>query len=174
MKTIIAAMILTLKNPEPMLIEKNERISRAATIELNGSIEKVFPLFGPVREKEWAFGWDPEIVFGTSEIEEHMIFRTKARYDDEQFYTWIVTKYIPEKGKIEYTVSSTDRIWFITVQCEPLGLITIARVCYTFTSFSESASKRNMESLEKMFKDDLQDWQEAINYYLETGKTLNP
>lgn len=76
---------------------KAERISKRSTIELNGPIEKVFPLFGPVLEKEWAMGWDPEIIYSTScLVEEHMIFRTQSNNTMEEYFTWTVTQYDPE------------------------------------------------------------------------------
>jgi hypothetical protein len=54
---------------------KAEKISREATIRLNGNFEQVFPLFGPVREKDWADGWDPQILLSEADnIEEHMVF----------------------------------------------------------------------------------------------------
>jgi hypothetical protein len=40
-----------------------KRISRSSTITLNAPLEKVFPLFGPIKEMEWAEGWQPEIMY---------------------------------------------------------------------------------------------------------------
>jgi hypothetical protein len=155
---------------------KPERISRQSTIVLNGSIEKVFPLFGPLREKEWAEGWDPEIIYASSPdvlVEEHMIFRTRAhRHPREEFYTWVITQYRPEEHEIEYTVSTQHRIWFIRVTCDSPGASTKATVSYTFTSLTPEGSEMNRAALEKMFEHNLSDWGEAINYYLRTGKQL--
>jgi hypothetical protein len=148
-----------------------QRISRSAVITLNSTIENVFPLFGPVREKDWAAGWEPEIIFPQDEdVALHMIFKTKSRFQNENDYTWIITQFNPEKYLIEYTVSTTDRVWFITVQCEANKSKTNATISYTFTGLSPEAHQRNQESLSKMYAHDLKDWADEINFYLQHGK----
>jgi hypothetical protein len=150
---------------------KPERIQKCSSISVNGTVEKIFPLFGPIREKEWAEGWDPEILYSTTNIAEaHMMFRTKSHYRQEEFYYWVITQFDPMLFKIEYTVSTPNRIWFITISCEPDGAITRARICYTFTGLNETGNQLNRDALEKMFADNLRDWEEAINYYLKHGK----
>jgi hypothetical protein len=149
------------------------RISKCATITLNGAIEKIFPLFGPIMEKEWAEGWDPEIIYSKSGLaEEHMIFRTKAHHPPEAYYTWVITQFNPGRHQIEYTVSTDNRIWFIRVECMPDASKTMARVCYTYTSLTAAGHDLNRQALEEMYAHDLKDWEEAINYYLKTGKQL--
>jgi hypothetical protein len=153
---------------------KPERISKCASIELNGSIDKVFPLFGPIREKAWAEGWDPEILYSISgDLEEHMIFRTKAHSHSEEFYTWIIAQFSQEQHRIEYTVSTSNRIWFIRIDCSANGEKTIAKICYTYTSLTPEGSELNREALKRMYAHDLSDWQRAINYYLKNGKLLS-
>ena len=151
---------------------KAERISKTSSFVVNGKVEDVFPLFGPIREKEWADGWDPEIIFSRDKVvEEHMIFRTKAS-TDEVFYYWAVTQYRPEKFFIEYTVSTINRIWFITVNCLAWNHSTEVTVTYTYTSLNSKGDELNRAALTKMFSDDLTDWRDAINYYLANGKML--
>jgi hypothetical protein len=153
---------------------KTERISKCAIIELDGSVDNVFPLFGPIREKAWAEGWDPEILYCTSgEVEERMIFRTKAHHLSEKFYTWVITQFSPEQHQIEYTVSTSNRIWFIRIECSPKAENTIASICYTYTSLTPKGSELNREALKRMYAHDLSDWQRAINYYLKNGKLLS-
>jgi hypothetical protein len=147
-----------------------ERMSKSATIHLNGSIQEVFPLFGPVREMEWAEGWQPIILYSSSDVEEHMVFSTPSRYDDEGHYLWTVSKYFPEQNLIEYTVSATDRIWFIRVECFSDRSATRATITYTYTGFTSMAAERNRESIDGMFSEDLKDWERAINHYLLTGE----
>ncbi len=151
---------------------KSERISKSSSFEVDGQITKVFPLFGPIREKEWAEGWDPEIVFGSADkIEEHFIFRTTAP-TDERFYLWTISQLDREKYTIEYTVSTEHRIWFIRVACTSTGAKTVATVTYTYTGLDEKGNALNRAALEKMFSHDLKDWQQAINYYLQHNKQL--
>src|SRR5688572_15408114 len=103
-----------------------ERISQSATIALEADIAIVFSLFGPILEKKWAHGWEPEIIYSTSRlVEEYMIFRTRAPHPSEDYFTWVVTQYEPEKYLIEYTVSTLHRIWFIRVECSQRGPMTL-------------------------------------------------
>lgn len=144
-----------------------QRITRTATFTIQGEITAVFPLFGPIREKEWATGWNPEIIYSDHpEVEEHMIFKTKGNHVDEPEYLWIVTRYEPEAYLIEYTVSTHNRVWFITVQCESFSLETIVTVTYSYTSLNRLGHDRNQEMVDHMFAQNLNDWKEAIDHYL--------
>lgn len=150
----------------------SQRISRTACISLKASIEEVFPLFGPLREKEWAFGWAPEVLYPESHrVEEKMIFRTPGVDGD---YVWVISKYDSIQHLVEYTVHTENRIWFITVQCTEEGRQTIASVTYTYTSLNEGAIALNRQALGEMYRHELKDWEEAINHYLATGHLLRP
>jgi hypothetical protein len=150
----------------------HERISRTATIRLKAGVAEVFPLFGPIREMEWAFGWQPEVLYPTSaSVEEKMIFRTSGI---DGLYTWVVTKYDPIRFLVEYSVHTASRVWFITVSCRAEAGQTLALVTYTYTSMTESGAALNHQSLTEMFRHDLRDWEEAINHYLLTGRQLQP
>lgn len=154
---------------------KAQRISQTATLNIEGPIEDVFPLFGPVREKDWAYGWDPEIIYSKSHrVEEGMIFRTQAHDVADQYYLWTVTKLDPASHLIVYTVTASDRIWFISVQCYSTTPGTEVRVSYTYTGLTSEGSARNRDALKRMFAEDLTDWEKAINYYLKNGKVLSP
>ena len=50
---------------------------------------------------------------------------------------------------------------------------TAAEIKYTFPSLNKKGIEINRESLEKMYKKDLKDWETAINYFLKTGKISN-
>jgi hypothetical protein len=159
----------------PCLEWEAVRIEETETITLHASVERVFPLFGPIEEQKWAEGWAPQILYGKSKAEEHMIFRTNSRYADEEFYTWVISKFNEPHRLIEYTVSAPGRIWFITVSCQKYGNEkTRATITYSFTALNEQAVARNQESLDRMFADRLVDWEEAINYYLATGQKIKP
>ena len=152
---------------------KPDRISRSATFVANGSIENVFPLFGPIRESDWTEGWKPEIIYRSGDVlvEEHMIFQTNG-HAGEGKYTWVITQYQPEKYLIEYTVTTLERIWFIRVVCKSNNEKTEVTVSYTYTGLTETGNQKNEQALKRMFSHNLKDWEEAINYYLKTGTQL--
>ncbi|MFZ6001691.1 MAG: hypothetical protein ACOYW3_14370 [Bacteroidota bacterium] len=150
-----------------------ERVQRTASFVVKAPIEKAFPLFGPVREKEWAAGWEPQIIYSNHpEVEEHMIFKTPPRHDGESEYIWIVTQYQPRDYFIEYTVSTLQRVWFITVKCESQNDHTRVSVTYSYTGLTPEGNQMNKQALDRMYANNLKDWEEAINYFLSTGKRL--
>jgi len=152
----------------------SSRISRTSTITLNAPLGEVFPLFGPIREREWAPGWDPQILYSTTDlVEEHMVFKTPSHHGHiEPDYTWIVSKYLPDQALIEYTVFTAERLWWITVQCyEDLpNQTTKAEITYTYTGLTDRGNAINEKALQLMYAHDLRDWEEAINHYLKTGE----
>ncbi|MFQ6087966.1 MAG: hypothetical protein ACE5K0_03580 [Candidatus Methanofastidiosia archaeon] len=154
---------------------KSKRISRTSIITLNAPLKRVFPLFGPIKEKEWAEGWNPEIIYSnTNLLEEYMVFKTKSHGHGEPNYIWIVTKYMPEQPLIEYTVFTTERLWCIAIKCSEntTNQKTEAEITYTYTGLTEKGNAINEKALQVMYSNDLKDWEEAINYYLKTGEKL--
>ena len=142
---------------------------------MNAPLSKVFPLFGPIREKEWAAGWNPQLIYSSSDlVEEHMVFRTQSPHRGEPDYTWIISRYNPAQSFIEYTVFTSERLWWITIQCRE-GLTaetTEAEITYMYTGLTENGNAINARALETMYHQDLKDWEVSINYYLRTGERL--
>jgi hypothetical protein len=157
-------------------MQKPNKISQTATITLNDGFPQVFPLFGPIRERDWAPDWDPNILFCEAEnIEENMIFQTHPHFEDEiQPYTWTVSRFEPATGFIKYTIFAEDRLWWITIQCKEIssGQQCEAAICYTYIGFNENGNRRNEMALAAMYEYQLKDWERAINHYLDTGEQL--
>jgi hypothetical protein len=179
MKSIISLTAMTIllsscnnKNQDPNF--RAEKVTRSATIQLNGGIDKVFLLFGAFEERKWAEGWNPTLIYPEREvIEEGTTFTTPGHGHDEKEYLWRVSRFEPEHYRIQYVVSSKNRWWIITVNCSPLTeKITRANITYTFVGLNSLGNKINTTSLERMFKYELRDWEEAINYFLTHDKML--
>lgn len=153
--------------------QNTTRIERSASFVAEAEVDKVFPLFGPIREKEWTTGWNPEIIYSSNpEVEEHMIFKTAGTNSLEKEYVWALTQYKPGDFFVEYLVSTSNRMWFITVTCTPQNKRTKVTVRYRYTSLNDIGIQLNQTALDKMFSEDLKDWAEAINFFLATGKRL--
>ena len=152
-------------------------LSKTSTITLNGTLAQVFPLFGPVREQEWAEGWHPRMLHSHSKnVEEHMVFQTDSADENNPLpYTWIVSKYDLPNALIEYTVFTAVRLWWITINCRqhPSVAKTRATITYTYVGLTEQGDKLNERAFESMFRHDLKDWEEPLNHYLETGTRLS-
>jgi len=154
---------------------KSEKFSKTATISLNGKIEKVFPLFGAFEERKWAEEWNPTLIYPATEtIEEGTTFKTPGHGHNEAQFLWRVTKYDAAAHLVQYLVSSENRDWTITVKCSSLnGDKTRAEITYIFIGLNNTGNMLNEHMLGIIYKHNLKDWEEAINYYLEKG-SLKP
>ena len=154
---------------------KAERITKTARITLNGDLEQVFALFGPIEEGKWAPGWNPKVLYlEQGFIEEHMVFITEAHAGQETDYTWTVSKFDKARTLVEYTVFAPERLWFITISCKEINESagTEAEITYTYTGFTEKGCQMNRHALQTMFLEDLKDWETQINYYLRRKKIM--
>jgi hypothetical protein len=153
---------------------KSARISQTSIIVLRAPLKRVFPLFGPIREMEWAAGWEPQVLYATADLEERMVFKVQSHHGQEPDSTWTVSKYSPDQAFIEYTVFTPERIWWITIECKAgkTGETTEAKITYTYTGLTERGNAINAKALQMMYRHDLKDWETALNHYLETSKRL--
>ena len=144
-----------------------KRIEKTATITLHGDIDSVWPLFDPINESKWASVWKPEILHpGTGVVEEGMVFRTHGT-------VWVVTRYDTNSHHITYTVYHPEKVHTIDVRCtKHAAQLTDATVTYAFVGLTERGNELIEGSANRLFANNLKDWQKLINHYLETGETL--
>src|SRR6185295_5931360 len=112
---LIFLILMAMNSTYAQTAFKAERVQKTASFVANTTIEKAFPLFGPIRESEWTLGWEPKIIYSTHpEVEEHMVFKVEVKRPGENEYLWAITQYRPKEYFVEYTVSTALRIWFIS------------------------------------------------------------
>ena len=75
------------------------RVRRSYTQKLRGKPADVFPLLCPVREREWAEGWDPLAVYSTSGFAENDCIFTTGEENPESF--WVITDFDPLRYRLE-------------------------------------------------------------------------
>jgi len=79
-----------------------EQRAQSFTIGLNGSVADVTPLFGPVREAEWATDWSPRFIHPAQGAQrEGVVFTTTS---DGRDRLWLLTTYDLGSGRVEYVV----------------------------------------------------------------------
>ena len=80
-----------------------EQRTQSFTIILNGSVSDVTPLFGPVREAEWAPDWLPRFIHPAQGVQrEGVIFTTSRGHGSDRL--WVLTTYDVGNGRVEYVV----------------------------------------------------------------------
>jgi hypothetical protein len=80
-----------------------EQRTQSFTIGLNGSVADVTPLFGPVREAEWAPDWAPRFIHPAQGAQcEGVVFTTTSGHGKDRL--WLLTTYDVRNGRVEYVV----------------------------------------------------------------------
>jgi hypothetical protein len=148
---------------------KAEQYAQGASIELNGTIDRVFPLFTALGEKNWAEGWNPSLVFPASgEMREGLIFQTPDHVHAAPALTWVVSRYNVSSHQIQYIITSPIRVAIISVTCTASGKgITTARISYELTGLSTEGNELSHHLIGKIFATNLKDWETAINTFLK-------
>jgi hypothetical protein len=147
-----------------------EQRTQSFTIMLNGSVANVTPLFGPVREAEWAPGWSPHFIYPAHGVQrDGAVFTTASGHGKARL--WLLTTYDVRNGRVEYVVVTpaftADEIKIRVVpdgeqHCK--ATITYRRSALT-PEGNEDVAKLDEHSAEEQRID----WQSAINEALAKG-----
>ena len=117
-----------------------------------GSIEEVFPLLCPVREKDCLDGWDYRMIYSSSGlIEKDCVFTTLHH---GKFNTvWHLTQYDKVNYRIEFIrVTPSENVVKINIQLERVNKQeTNAFISYQYTALSVEQNRFIETDLEKSF-----------------------
>ena len=80
-----------------------EQRTQSFTIILNGSVSEVTPLFGPVREAEWAPDWSPRFIHPVQGVQREGVVFTTSPGDGRDRLSMLTT-YDVRNGRVEYVV----------------------------------------------------------------------
>jgi hypothetical protein len=110
---------------------------RSFVIHLQARPEEVFPLFGPVAEREWSPQWSPRMIFpsdGSAPLA-GTVFSTSDEHGDQ---TWVLTAYDPQQGRVSYCIFSPGLVVSeIDIQVQRTGEAqSSAEVRYRHTALS--------------------------------------
>jgi len=137
----------------------------AMTLHLNAAPATVFPLFGPIREAEWAHGWNPTMLYPADRVQKAGSVFTTGKPGKELF--WIMTEYDQSALRVSYAVIEPG------VAAEQLEIVlkasgsgTEATVTHRWTALSESADSRVAEWA-RDFPGEREHWEHAINHRLQ-------
>ena len=137
------------------------------SITLKGAAGKVFSLFTPAGETLWVEGWVPEYLHPPHGItQKGMIFRTSH---GDEVTLWACTEWDPDALHVTYArVTPTSRFGFVDVSCRPLDdRTTEAVIVYSFTALNEAGESFLAHMTPSAYDALMDDWQSAINRYLD-------
>ncbi|MCE5335389.1 MAG: hypothetical protein LLG06_12470 [Desulfobacteraceae bacterium] len=156
-----------------MQISVPVRVERNYIQKLRGTPEEIFPLLCPVREKEWAQGWDPLAVYtSTGFAESGCIFTTGEEKPDS---IWIITSFDASRWRMEIvkvTPGFTVGRFVIALSADGHGG-TSADVTYTYTAISSEGESFVHGYTEEYFARFMQFSESALNAYLDAQREEN-
>lgn len=138
-----------------------------------GSVNDVFPLLCPVREKDWLDGWNYRMIHSKSGfIEKDCVFTTPHHGEHET--VWYVPLYDPLDYKIEFLrVTPGENVVRINIDLEEIAeKVTNVHIHYQYTALNEEANLYIENQLKDDFCEFMEWWEKSINHYLETGEKL--
>lgn len=145
--------------------------TQSFTIGLTGSVADVTPLFGPVREAEWAPGWSPRFIHPAQGAqEEGVVFTTTSGHSKDRL--WLFTAYDVREGRVEYVVVTPEiTASEIQIRVVPDG----EQHCKATITYRRSAlTPEGNEEVAKLdahwAKEQQIHWEKAINEALAKGR----
>jgi hypothetical protein len=146
------------------------RVRRSYTQKLRGKPADVFPLLCPVREREWAEGWNPLSVYSNSGVAERDCIFTTGEQNPESF--WIITDFDPLLFRLEILkVTPGMTVARITIQlAEDASGNTNAEVVYLYTAISREGEGFVKEYSREFFDGFMQFSESALNIFLDKRK----
>lgn len=138
-----------------------------------GTRAEVFPLLCPVKEKDWAPGWDPKLVISNSGvIEKECIFVEADKPDDA---IWVVSEYDPDNFEVAmYRIVPGVMVGKFAIRLDSEeGEATRASVSYEQTAMGKDGEKIVKEFTAESFNEFMDEFKLAIDHYLTTGEMIN-
>jgi hypothetical protein len=135
------------------------------TIDLEAAPAVVFPLFGPIREAEWAHDWNPVILYPSDRQQQAgSVFTTEGKNTD---VVWVLTCFDERALEVEY-VQVLPKVWAgqVQIRLKDNGPgRTQATVTYRRTALSPEADQ-GVEAFAHHFPEQREHWESAINQRL--------
>ena len=149
-----------------MRIEQPARTSHRYTQRLEAPPERVFPLLCPVREVEWAEGWNPTLVLSSSGVAEPGCVFTTA--EDGREAIWTFTDYDPNGLMVRF-VKVVPALYLLAaeIRLESAGAGgSRAHVAYTYTALSRDGENFVAERSAEWWEGFMREWEGSLNAYL--------
>ena len=154
-----------------MIVTPPVRAIRTYTQHLHAPPEAVMPLLCPVRERDWAVGWEPVEVWSSSGVAEpDCVFVTPG----EPQAIWMVTRLEPAEHFVEMVkITPGVTACRLTIQLSPAADGCRAEVCYRHTSLGPAGDRFVAGFTEEHYRELMQQWEAELNHYLTSGEKID-
>jgi hypothetical protein len=149
-----------------------QRVTRSYVQHLVAPIDRVMPLLTAARENEWAAMFQPHILHpGEPPGGRHGVFVTGTMPEET---LWTMTEFDPERGRVAYFRTIPRKIAVhIDIRLEPHGPSgSRATVTYTYSALGPEGNARVDAITEEKYREQMTEWETALNHYLRTGERL--
>lgn len=169
--TACGAMLIPLPTARSAGVEALEQRTQSFTINLRGSVADVTPLFGPVREADWAPNWKPRFLHPAQGAQsEGAVFTSISSNGTERL--WLLTAYDVNEGRVEYVfIAPGFTANQIKIRVVPNG---DGQCKATITYWHSALALKGNEEVEKLnphwAEQQRVHWETAINETLAKGK----
>lgn len=154
-----------------MKLEKPVRAGHRRVLHIAAPPAQVFPLLCPVREIDYARGWQPTLVVSESGIAEAGCIFTTPSADGES--TWVITAFEPPHHIAFIKVTPGHTVGAIDFTLAPLpDGTTAAAVAYTFTAIGPAGSAAVAAFTADHYDRFMAEMEAEMNHYLRTGTML--
>lgn len=138
------------------------QIERTMTLALAGPADAAFPLFGPLREREWDPAWNP--VFIAPDDGQSCAAGTVFVVGGASESVWVMTVYDPVRRQVRYVMLQPGIVTSeIAVDVAPAGAQSSrATVTYRRTALSE-AGEAALDEFLRVWPSWAGQWEAAIN-----------
>ena len=148
-----------------------EQRTQSFTIVLNGTVADTTPLFGPVREAEWAPDWSPRFIQPAQGAQrEGVVFTTISGQGRDRL--WLLTAYDVGDGRVEYVVTTPA---FTVTEIKIRVVYDGEQHCKATIKYRRSAlapeGNEEVAKLDAHWAEEQRiHWETAINKALENGR----
>jgi hypothetical protein len=132
---------------------------------------QVFPLLCPVRERDWARGWEPRLVVSASGLAETDCVFTTTEGAGEA--VWYVTRHDPAGHFVEMIkITPGVTACRLDIRLEPAPGGCAATISYTHTSLGPAGDAFVEAFTAERYATFMREWERELNHYLATGEKL--
>ena len=146
----------------PAAAQPRQHAESNITFDLPAAASTVLPLFGPVREGEWAPDWNPQFVYPAEKKQTAGAVFTTRQHDSD--LVWMLITYDEAALRVEYVI-----IWpgmcatRLDIALKPLDARSSrASVTYRRTSLSEHGDEY-VRNFAEHFPSQREHWQQAVS-----------
>ena len=145
--------------------------TQSFAISLQAPVTEATPLFGPVREAEWAIQWVPRFVNPAEGAQrEGVVFTTQDHQGRER--VWVMTEYDAKEGRVSYAVVTPGfAVTTLTIRLRPDGnRRSKATIMYYCSAMVPEANGEVNQHDRQWAEQQRIHWERAINAALAKGR----